>query len=301
MKLQKSYAFTALALLSLGFVVPAPAQQRQGETPKALHCLWKVEGKTNAVYLMGSVHALKAENYPLAAPLETAFRNSQVVAFETDIAAVEDPKLAFKMLAKGRLRDGKTLETELSADVYRDFTNQLKGGLMSAEMLENFTPAFAALTLSVLEIQKLGLDPQNGLDKHFFPLARKAEKEVVPLETVDFQVSLMTEFTKEEGNSLMKTTLKELKNMGKDLNDLLKAWEVGDSAKLEKLLHEAMADEPAIYKRLITDRNKSWIPKIEEFLRGGKNAVVIVGAAHLVGKEGVVELLRKKGYKIVQQ
>jgi len=250
---------------------------------------------------MGSVNALKAENYPLPAPLESAFTNSQVVAFETDIAAIESPQLALKIMAKARLPEGKTLQTELAPEVYRDFTNHLKGGLMSAEMMERFTPAMAALTLSVLEIQKLGLDPQNGLDKHFFPLARRAGKEIVPLETVDFQISLMTDFSNEEGNSLMKTTLKELASMGKQLDDLLKAWEVGDSTGLEKLLHEAMADEPVIYKRLVTDRNKAWVPKIEEFIQGGKNAVVIVGAAHLVGKEGVAELLTAKGYKVMQQ
>jgi uncharacterized protein YbaP (TraB family) len=291
---------TTAFLLALAFLRPAAAQEKQAAPPRGLHCLWKVEGKTNSVYLMGSVHALKAENYPLPAPLESAFTNSQVVAFETDISAMEDPKLALKMLAKSRLPEGKTLQTEFAPDVYRDFTNHLKGGLMSAEMMGSLTPAFAALTLTVLEIQKLGLDPENGLDKHFFPLARKAEKEIVPLETVDFQIGLLTDFTKDEANSLMKSTLKELSNMGKELNDLLKAWEVGDSTKLEKLLNESMADEPVIFKRLLTDRNKTWLPKIEEFIRGGKNTAVIVGAGHLVGNEGVVELLKKKGYKLVQ-
>jgi uncharacterized protein YbaP (TraB family) len=301
MRTQKLNPFVAALLLALAFLQPAAAQEKPAATPKTLHSLWKIQGKQCAVYLLGSIHALKAENYPLPAPIEAAFTNAQVAVFETDIAAMEDPSLAIKMMTKARLPEGQTLSTQLSPEVYQQFTNHLQGGLMSPAMMDQFTPGFAALTLTVLEMQKLGLDPEYGLDKHFFPLARKAGKQIVPLETVDFQLDLVTEFTKAEGNSLMKTTLKELANMKTELADLLKAWEIGDSSKLEKLLNDAMADEPVIFKRLLTDRNRTWLPKIEEFLQGDKNVIVIVGAGHLVGKEGVVELLRKKGIKVVQQ
>jgi len=286
--------------LAVCLISPVRAQESQ-RAASTHHSLWKVEGQRNAVYLLGSVHVLKKENYPLAAAIEAAFTNSSVVVFETDVAALDDPGIAFKMMSKCRLPEGETLSQQLSPEVYKQFTNHLSGSLMSAGMMEQFTPAFAAMTLVVLEMQKLGLEPEHGLDKHFFARARKEEKQIVPLETVDFQIDLLTEFTKAEGEPLMKATLKELETMKNDLTDLLNAWETGDAKKLEKLMNEAMADEPVIYKRLLTDRNRNWLPKIEEFLRGDKNTIVIVGAGHLVGKEGVVELLRKKGLKVTQQ
>ena len=87
----------------------------------------------------------------------------------------------------------------------------------------------------------------------------------------------------------------------KEFRDLMKAWRTGDSDKLEKMLNEASREAPAVFKRLVTDRNQRWAPKIEEWSRGNQNVIVVVGAGHLVGSEGVVELLRKKGLKVTQQ
>ena len=121
------------------------------------------------------------------------------------------------------------------------------------------------------------------------------------METVDYQLDLITGFSKEEDELVMKSTLKEIDNVKKDIGELIKAWREGDADKLQKLMNDAMADFPAIYKRLLTNRNHNWIPKIEELVRGDKNAIIIVGAGHLVGKEGVVELLQKDGLKVTQE
>ncbi|HXU77017.1 MAG TPA: TraB/GumN family protein, partial [Methylomirabilota bacterium] len=126
-------------------------------------------------------------------------------------------------------------------------------------------------------------------------------KQIVALETVDFQIGLATQFSKEEGEAVMKWTMDDLDKLKQEYPDMLKAWQTGNSDKLEKMLNEGFQKVPKIFQRLVTDRNKRWLPKIEEWLQGDKNAVMIVGAGHLVGKEGVVELLRKKGLKVTQQ
>jgi uncharacterized protein YbaP (TraB family) len=154
--------------------------------------------------------------------------------------------------------------------------------------------------LSVVEVTKLGADPENGLDKYFNGKARKAGKEVIGLETVDFQIDMVTGFSKDEEDAMMKSALKDIDQIKQKYGEIVAAWQVGNSSAIEQLLNESMFQEPTIYKRLLTDRNKSWIPKIEELGSGGKNAIVIVGAGHLVGKEGVVELLKKKGLKVTQ-
>ena len=266
-----------------------------------LHSLWKVEGKRNAVYLLGSVHVLKAEDYPLPAVMEAAFTNSSIAAFETDIDALDQPELQLKLMAKGQLSEGETLPGLLSPDVYKAFTNHLQASGLPLALFSQFKPSMAALTLAALEIQRLGFDSEYGLDKHFYPRARKDGKTIVPLETVEFQIGLATDFTKEEGELLMKVTLEDIDKLKTDFRDLLNAWQTGDSPNLEKMLNEASRQSPAIFKRLVTDRNKRWLPQIEEWLQGDKNAIVIVGAGHLVGDEGVVELLRKKKFKVAQQ
>ena len=282
-------------------IQPRLEAQRADSAVTTRHSLWKLQGKENAAYLLGSVHVLKKEDYPLPASIEAAFTNSRIVAFETDIDAIENPELAMKLALKGRLPEGQTLSQQLSPPVYAGFSNYVQKAGMPPQFFDSLTPAMAAITLVVLELKKLDLDPEYGLDKHFFKLARQDGKTIVPLETVEFQINLLTDFSKEEGELLMKTTLEDINTMEKDLGDLLNAWKTGDAGKLDQLLNEAMEGAPVIFKRMVTDRNRRWVPKIQELSRGKENAIIIVGAGHLVGTNGVVELLRKQGAKVVQE
>jgi uncharacterized protein YbaP (TraB family) len=295
MKLKRLISIVALLLVA--FVSPALAQLPKVTTH---HSLWEVQGKSNVVYLLGSVHVLKAENYPLPAVIETAFSNSVLVVFETDVGAMDQPETQLRVMSKARLPEGESLSQELSPEVYRSFTNHLQEEGLPAVVFDQFKPSIAAVTLAALDLQKEGLDPEQGLDKHFFARAKKEGKQIAALETVDFQIGLITDFSKEEGELFMKTTLKDMDKLKTDIEDLLKAWQTGDAAALEKLLNDAAREAPAIYKRLLTDRSARWVPKIEEWSRSDKNVIVIVGAGHLVGKEGVVELLRTKGLKVTQ-
>jgi hypothetical protein len=167
-------------------------------------------------------------------------------------------------------------------------------------LFTHLTPVMAAMTLEVMEITKLGFDPMAGLDQYFYDRAKTDGKQIVPLETVDFQIHLITDFSKDESDLMIKSTIKEVEDTQEKFGDLIQCWKSGDAKKLAGLLNDAMSDSLPIFKRLVTDRSASWIPKIQEFLNGTTNAVVIVGAGHLVGDEGVVNLLKKKGLKVTQ-
>jgi uncharacterized protein YbaP (TraB family) len=138
------------------------------------------------------------------------------------------------------------------------------------------------------------------VDQYFFRRTQKDGKQVVALETLDFQIGMVTDFSKEEGELLMKSTLKEIDRTRELYGEMVTDWQTGNGAALEKMINESMHDAPVIFKRLVTDRSKSWLPKIEELAHGEKNAIIIVGAGHLVGNEGLVELLKKKGWKVTQ-
>ncbi len=288
--------------IALAIWLAAPALAQQPKTAATTrHCLWKVQGQRSTVYLLGSVHVLKPEDYPLPTVMEQAYTNSSLTVFETDMDAMEGLDVQQKIMSKALLPEGETLSGQLSPEVYKKFTNHLADAQLPAFMFERLKPSLAAITLEVAEIQKLGFNPDYGLDKHFFKRAKKEGKKTVPLETLDFQIGLVTEFSKEEGELLMKVMLEDIDKTKSEFPELIRAWRTGDANQLEKLLNEASREAPAIFKRLVSDRNERWIPRIEEWSRGEQNVVVIVGAGHLVGKDGVVELLRKKGLKVLQE
>jgi len=293
--------FPCLLLLSAIYFSPCLRAQEARKSETTRHSLWKIQGKQNTVYLLGSIHLLKKENYPLPEVVEAAFTNSAIVVFETDLSVAEDIAQALSLMNKGQLPDGQTLQDILTPEVYQDFTNHANQTIMPAAMLERFTPGMAATTLEGLEMMKLGFDPEYGIDMHFYKSARKADKKIVPLESVDFQLGLLNGLSKEEANWFMKQTLKDLDNIKSDVADMVKYWESGEGEKLSSMLDKGLKESASIYKKLITDRNRAWFPKIEELARGDKNTIIIVGAGHLVGKEGLVELLKKDGLKLTQE
>ena len=297
MKSSKSLLLPLTLLLT---VLIAPFARGQGNTSTNLHCVWKVTGTSNTVYLVGSIHLLKPSDYPLAAAIEAAFTNSQIVAFETDIGKMEDPALQLGILGKVTLPEDQTLEDQLSPETWKAFTNHVDQAGLPLFMFSRFKPVMAAMTLEVLEIQKLGVDETHGLDLHYYHIAKEEGKRIVPLETVDFQLGLITDFTKEEGEAMMKSELKDIDTASQQFDELMQSWRTGDTKKLASLLNDGMVEFPAIFKRLLTDRNDRWVPKVQEFLSGNKNVAVIVGAGHLVGSYGVVEMLKNKGFKVTQ-
>ena len=296
--MKKLSQYTPVLLLSLLALCPVEALSAPGQTH---HSLWKISGRTNTVYLLGSAHFLKQTDYPLPPVIENAFSNSALVVFETDIDKLQSLDVQMRLLKKAQLPPGQTLRQQLSTNTYTAFQEHLKRTGLDEIIFQQLKPALAAMTLEVFAMQKAGLDPSQGLDQHFFNLADKAGKKIVPLETVDFQIDLITGFSPEEGELIMKSTLEDIDTTEKQLGELLDAWRNGESETLQKLLNHAMADAPAIFKRLVTDRNRQWLPKIAEWSRLDQSVIVIVGAGHLVGPEGVVELLRKQGLKVVQE
>lgn len=278
----------------------AKAQGSAKPSTNALHCLWKVQGASNVVYLMGSVHLLRETNYPLASAMESAFTNSEIAVFETDSDKMEDPAEQMSLLSKLSMPAGQTLRQNLSSNAYESLSKHAAKVSVPMARLEQFRPGAAVLVLEVTELTSLGADPQFGLDKHFFKLARARGKQIIPLETVDFQIGLLGGFTKEGEDSLVKRSLKDIDNEVALYNERVFAWQTGDAAALDKLQNEMRTEAPSVFKKLVSDRTASWIPQFEKLLQGRQNAVVIVGAGHLVGPDGAVELLKKKGFKVTQ-
>ena len=272
----------------------------EGSGAGGRHALWRVGSGTHSIYLAGSIHLLRKENYPLADVLEKAFDQCRVLVLEIDPSEATDPEAVQAMLAKGKLPVGETLERQIGKETYTMASAKVSEMGMDMAGFRDFKPWFFLLTLTQARFQALGFDPALGLDMYFYSKAVEAGKEVVGLETIDFQIDLFDGMSGVDQDRLVRQGLKDLDVVETEMDEIVTAWSTGDVKTLEGLIFESFRDYPAIFDRLVTRRTKNWMPTIESLLKGGKRCLVVVGVGHLVGDEGLVELLRARGYAVEQ-
>jgi uncharacterized protein YbaP (TraB family) len=262
--------------------------------------LWEARGKSNSVYLLGSIHFAKDDFYPLAKPMEQACERSSIIVFEANLGEMKSMETQASLLKAGLCPVGESLSQQVSQETYSALQSWLKNTGGNPSMLDPMKPWLASVTVVALELQKLGFNPGKGIDEHFYSRAKADKKEILSLETVDFQINLFADLSREDSESLLKSMLEDATRFPKIFADVIQAWKTGDAAKIEQLLLEITKKYPAILKKFLSDRNRTWLPKIEELLNGNKHVFVVVGMGHLVGSDGVVQLLKKKGIRVEQ-
>ena len=260
---------------------------------------WKATRGASSVYLVGSVHMLTNDFYPLAPALDAAFKDSDLLVEEADLAEMLSPNTQFAMLSKGMLPAGQTIDKVVSPATMT-LINQHLAGSLPLEALKQFKPWFLAMTLEAMEWQQAGFDAQLGLDKHFFDRAQVDGKTIQGLETTEFQISLFDGMTKDQQERFLAETLKSVDKEKASVARLTGAWKAGDAATIERLVMADVKSDPVVYDRLLVARNKTWLPKIEALFSRPRPAFVVVGAAHLVGPDGLVSMLKAKGYQVNQ-
>jgi uncharacterized protein len=263
-------------------------------------CLWKAVSRDSTVYLLGSVHLLKPDIYPLSEAMEQAFVDSSKLVLEVNLDSLNSPDAQRIVLAKALLPAGKTLTEILSPATYQAVRQKVEALGLDIEALKRMKPWFLSLSLVTLKMQQLGYEAQHGVDRHFFERAKKMKKDVLGLETADFQLNLLDSLPAKTQEESLLQTLKELDQFETEFEQIMHAWATGQEKQLSNLLLESFKEYPDIYAKLISERNRNWLPKIESHLQGGIKTLVVVGAAHLVGRDGVVELLKQKGYSVEQ-
>jgi uncharacterized protein YbaP (TraB family) len=263
--------------------------------------LWKVQAGANVMYLAGSVHALTSDAYPLNPVYQRAFDASGVLVEEIDLAEADPLSGGLGLLAKGMYSDGRTFSSVVSRPTAALVAEKLKSTPLSLELIQPMKPWMVMLMLEALGAQAAGLDPQLGLDKHFYDLATNAGKQVIGLETAESQVDRFDKMSDALQEQLLRSELEEMETEKSSLRSLLTAWQTGDAAAIEKMLLSSFADNPAAYASLITERNRNWMPQLDACLKRSSPCFVIVGAAHVVGPQGLLAMLRQRGYRIEQQ
>jgi len=277
---------------------PIPEQGEFLRDNNKKHPLWKVSSGTNTVYLLGSVHLLKQDDYLIDRSIEEAYENSSQVLFEVNLDTTDEQKIQQLVITKGTYTDARTLKDDLSNKTFEAARKFLSDMGMDIEQFKTFKPWLLATTLSISELQRLGYDPSQGVDKFFYEKAKKDGKRVDGFETAEYQLSIFSDMPVSVQDALLLQTMKELHDLGMQFPLIIEAWKSGDSQALSNILLNSFKEYPGIYKALLVDRNNKWLPKIQTLIGLKENSLVIVGAAHLIGADGIIASLKYKGYRV---
>jgi uncharacterized protein YbaP (TraB family) len=286
------------AVLGLGFLLAGLTGELRAQEKSFL---WRVNSDQNRLYILGSIHLLKKETYPLKKSIEDAFEQTKKLVLEIDFGSANPQKIQQLMLQKSISTDGTVLHQNVSNETYQAVAVRAKELGIDIGVLSPFKPWVIAMTMAAIKLQKLGFDPSLGVDRHLADRAKQTDKPTAGLETAEFQLDLFDQFSAKEQELLLRQSMDEMDHMERNVTAIVQAWKSGDVGAVEKHLLVGMRDYPEIHRKVIDDRNQRWLPQIESLLLRGENALVVVGAAHLVGKNGIIELLKDRGYRVEQQ
>jgi uncharacterized protein YbaP (TraB family) len=300
-----SAAIVSCALLAPAVfaLTPAPGVAPAAGTAAAVPTrppLWKISDKDNTVYLLGSFHLLKASDYPLSQDVESAYADAESLVFEVTPAEMADPANAGKMMAAAAIGDGKRLSNVLPAPLRDKLVARM--GEAGFAQIDAFDPWFVNLTMVLATANQMGFQFDKGLDNHLMQRATTEGKPTAGLESIDAQFLALDSAPMSEQVVGLQDLVDNPTEMPQMLDRMHGAWRVSDEATLTQLmLQEMRTKTPVSYQQMNVARNDAWMPRLRDLLdKGskGQDALVVVGALHLLGDDGLVRKLRASGYKV---
>jgi uncharacterized protein YbaP (TraB family) len=276
--------------------LPALAQT----APDKRGFIWTVERDGRVGWLVGSLHMLTPEAYPLPASMAAAFDAADTLMEEANADELASPAFAAAVMARALYTDGRTLEDNVSPATFRLITERAAAAGLPAAVFHRMKPWMIATTLQALELQRGGFQPALGLDVHFHQLARRSGKRLSPLETGLEQIGYLENLGPQLEDALIRENLQSAELEVAEVRNIAAAWAAGDVGALEQIMLGSLKDAPAIYESLIVARNRQWLPRVRSCLDTTR-CFVVVGAGHLVGPDGLVAALRAQGYTLTQR
>jgi len=260
--------------------------------------VWKARKGNSVIYLGGTCHLLRDTDFPLPPEFDKAYKASAVVVFETDIGKLRDPAMQKRLLSKAVYGDGSTIDKHLSARAYGDLSAYCEANGIPLQAFSRFRPSLLMVTLTLMELMKMGVT-QQGADQFFYELARKDGKVVAGLETAEEQIEYAVSMADGHEDEFVSYSIRDMKNIKEQFESLVNAWRAGDTERLEQIMIADLKSRwPKLYRKLIADRNRNWVPLIDAYRKTARTEFILVGVGHLVGPDGIVEALRKMGYRV---
>lgn len=262
--------------------------------------LWRVTGTTNQIYLLGSIHLLREQDYPLPAAIEEAYDESDSMIMEIDMDDLDPLEAQILVRELGLLSGEQTLRDEMGPELYERIRESAEKLDIPLELLEKSRPWLAAMTVEQLLLSRFGFDPEYGVEMYLLGKAAIDAKEITGLETLRQQFEFLANMSLDAQRSLLLETLDSSADLQATMDNVVAAWKRGDSAYLEEQLLQDIADYPELYARIVRDRNHAWREQITKLLRDDRNYLIIVGSLHLVGPDGLPSLLKERDFAVQQ-
>lgn len=257
--------------------------------------LWEVQGPKARHFLLGSVHMLPDTAHPLPEALESAYNITRAVVFESNLTDLAAPELQGRMLGAAKDDRPGGLKAQIGKPLYKKLQKRAQALGMPTPVCEGFRAWFCALTLELFALQQAGFNAERGVDQYFYSRTLDDGRPAMGLESAQHQLELFIGMPDALSNRLLAATLDETTTTSQSPAELHRMWRSGDLAALEKLVRQLRKQHPEVHARLLADRNRAWLPKLIEHLSGAESKLVIVGAAHFVGADGLLALLKAQG------
>jgi hypothetical protein len=262
--------------------------------------MWQVDGRTNTVYVLGSIHLLREQDHPLPGVIDTAYDDAEVIVMELDMDDMDPAYTQMAFNRAGVMTDGTTLRDLMGDDAYSRAAEAAEAVDIPLDMLAQSEPWLAAMTVEIMLLYRIGFNPMLGVEMTMTSRAARDGKPIEGLETVDEQLAFLDGLPLDVQSEMLIQTLAEGAALEESIDGVIEAWRNGDMANLEADLLSSIEEQSELSEVLITGRNRRWVEAIVGMLGGDQDYLVIVGALHLVGDDGVPALLEKKGLGIQQ-
>jgi uncharacterized protein len=294
----KTLMKTSLAAAALLLALPACAQQATPAPAVANDAdpaLWVVKDKDTTVYLFGTIHVLKPGLSWFDEAVKTAFDRSGELVLE--MVKPSDAEMQTLVMTQGMSPAGPTLTEKLPADKRAAYLAALTQTGIPAAAFDRMKPWLAAVSLSLMPIQKAGYTAENGPETVLADAAAKAGKPVIGLETAGQQIGYFGSLSDAAQLQFLTSTVDELPEAGDTMNKMVGDWSRGDPDALADEMNETLKDSPEVTKILLTDRNVRWAEWVRARMAKPGTVFVAVGAGHLAGPNSVQAQLAKAKVK----
>ena len=286
------HLFIGATLIAMSFV---------SLTAHAQSSVWKVSKGNDYIFIGGTVHILPPSELPLPKEFDQAYKQSDSIVLEAKLPDASDAEFQLNMMQQMTYSNGKTISSFLSTKTQQKLSQYVSSLGVELAMFEHFKPGLLVTMLALLEAKKAQLSGE-GVDIFYSKQANRDNKGIAYLESAEFQMNMIANMGIGDEDRFIKSNLEQMTDFKAMFLGLLKAWRVGDEQQLNKLAILPMKNDPKTFKKLLTDRNQTWISQIDRmFADNGKSSdkeFVLVGVAHLAGDKSVLALLKAKGYRV---
>jgi uncharacterized protein YbaP (TraB family) len=276
------------------------AMPARGDEAGHLVTLWRIAGDTNSVYLLGSIHMLREQDHPLPDVIDRVYDDAEVVVMELDMDDLDPAATQASFNRAGVMTDGTTLRDLMGDELFEQAERAAAEIDIPLDLLAQSEPWLAAMTVELMMLYRIGFNPVLGVEMTLSQRAISDGKPVEGLETVEEQLAFLDGLPLEAQREMLLQTLAQGAALREAADDLVHAWRYGDTATLEAGLLDSMGEQEELLAALVTERNRRWTETIATWLDDDRDYLVVVGALHLVGEDGVPALLDKAGFGIQQ-